>query len=100
MDIKKKSITIEELLRVQNGTATSQEYLDAINASYTNEDIRELLSSDDTSDCNEDISLWNNLFDKYKDEIEIFASKEKIIQLNNSEDFELRVAAIKKTNKD
>lgn len=100
MNIKKKTISIEEILRVQNDTASSQDYIDVINASCNNEEISELLTSEESSECDEDIALWNNLFNKYGDEIEEFLGKAKIIKLPEINDVEVKIAAIKPSKLD
>ena len=94
----KKHISIDEIERFKDGTASPEEFLDVLSASASNEDIYELILSEDAEESDEDIRLWNNLFEKYGDQIEDFMER-KSVWLPPKSDVKYQKAAIISKNK-
>lgn len=94
---RKKHITIDDIGHVKDGTASPEEFLDVLSASISNEDVHELILSDEAEESEEDIRLWNNLFEKYGDEIEEFVGR-KSVWLPPKSDIKYQKAALKGKN--
>ena len=82
---KMKKVTLDEVENVLDGKASAEESLDVLSAAAGNEELQELLTSEESGKDGRDIDFFNKMFTKYADEIKSFIKnrdKGKVLKVN------------------
>ena len=74
-----KKITLDQIEKILDGSASAEESLAGLSAAVANEEVGELLTSEtpenDKTSVSSNIRFFNNMFAKYEDEIKRFIEK-------------------------
>ena len=82
---KMKKVTLDEVEKVLDGKASAEESLDVLSAAAGNEELQELLTSEESGKDGRDIDFFNKMITKYADEIKSFImnrDKGKVLKVN------------------